>query len=488
MSLLLKALENAAKNRENPESTGAPAPVEAKEGGSELTLEPMGASTGTPPPLGGSAQPRATAASSTSPLDDAAGQPASRGASPQRAQTVLRAGAPKLIRPTVFTWFAQRPLVSFCTAAGLFAVGYGAYLYVQLTNPGLFVATSGPAKSTPAGSPPPPPPQVTSTPTPAPALNGPGGAAPSTLPNASALPNPSALNASSPAAPASAPVMGGTAMPVEPAPAVAASPSPGAPASAMKEPPSQVAKLAPAAPNSAPKQPAATPSAKRAAPPQPRAASTPAMKPAPADGITPTTGGRIVPVNATLVSAHRALEQGQFAEAERQYRQSLSAEPRSVDAMLGLAAALAQQNKSDSAAQYYVRVLEQEPRNAYAQAGLLNLTGRADPAAAETRLKQLIGREPSAYLYFSLGNLYADQGQWAGAQAAYFQAYNLAPDNPDYAFNLAVGLEHISQPKIALNYYRQALTLAASRGHSQFDGTKVQARIRSLETALADKP
>jgi tetratricopeptide (TPR) repeat protein len=156
--------------------------------------------------------------------------------------------------------------------------------------------------------------------------------------------------------------------------------------------------------------------------------------------------------------------------------------------MLGLAAALTTQRKSEAASQYYMRVLEQDPRNAYAQAGLLNLSGRADPVAAEARLKQLIARDPSGFLYFSLGNLYAEHGQWAPAQAAYFQAHTLAPDNPDYAFNLAVGLEHLSQPKIALNYYRRALALAQSRGHAQFDAAGVQSRIRSLETALAEKP
>ena len=54
-------------------------------------------------------------------------------------------------------------------------------------------------------------------------------------------------------------------------------------------------------------------------------------------------------------------------------------------------------------------------------------------------LKQLIAREPSAYLYFTLGNIYADQNRWPDAQQAYFQAHHLQPDNPDYAYNLAVG-------------------------------------------------
>ena len=33
----------------------------------------------------------------------------------------------------------------------------------------------------------------------------------------------------------------------------------------------------------------------------------------------------------------------------------------------------------------------------------------------------------------------------------------MQPDNADYAYNLAVGLEHLGQPKLALTYYRKAL-------------------------------
>jgi tetratricopeptide (TPR) repeat protein len=189
-----------------------------------------------------------------------------------------------------------------------------------------------------------------------------------------------------------------------------------------------------------------------------------------------------------VLAGYQALEKGQAAEAERMYRQALASDARNVDAMLGLASALAQQQRGDAATQLYLRVLEIDPRNAHAQAGFLNVTGRVDPAAAEARLQQLIARDPSAFLYFTLGNLYAEQGQWAAAQNAYFQAHKLAPDNPDYVFNLAVGLEHLSQSRIALDYYRRAVTLAQARGHAQFELARVENRIRSLESALAQRP
>jgi len=99
---------------------------------------------------------------------------------------------------------------------------------------------------------------------------------------------------------------------------------------------------------------------------------------------------------------------------------------------------------------------------------------------SETRLKQLIAREPSAFLHFSLGNLYAAQNQWPSAQQAYFQAFQMQPDNADYAYNLAVGLEHLDQPKLALTYYRKAIELSFHKGRANFDQNRVIERIGQL--------
>ena len=129
-------------------------------------------------------------------------------------------------------------------------------------------------------------------------------------------------------------------------------------------------------------------------------------------------------------------------------------------------------------------ILDIDPRNAHAQAGLINQMGRADPQSSETRLKQLIAREPSAPLYFSLGNLYADQGLWAQAQQAYFQAHHLDSRNPDYAYNLAIGLEHLGQPKLALDFYRKALELSDTRNAANFDKARAQARVVKLTAQL----
>src|SRR5512147_287762 len=129
MSLLMKALQNAAKDREdkNPTDPGTQTqPEESK----ELRLEPM--------------DPSVRNATSGRGPDTPGDEPRERaGATPRQAQTVLRAGSASAAQarsPGFMDWIARRPLVAFSTAAGVFAIGYGIYLYVQITNPGLFVA------------------------------------------------------------------------------------------------------------------------------------------------------------------------------------------------------------------------------------------------------------------------------------------------------------------------------------------------------------
>ena len=190
----------------------------------------------------------------------------------------------------------------------------------------------------------------------------------------------------------------------------------------------------------------------------------------------------VEPVNPTLMQAYQALESGDFAKANTLYQQVLDMEPRSVDALLGLGAIAAKAGRIEQAAQHYQRVLELEPRNAFAQGGLIAIVGGADRQGSESRLKLLIAREPSSFLYFTLGNLYAEQGQWPGAEQAYFQAYQQQPDNPDYAFNLAVGLEHLGQTRLALDHYRKALDLSFKKGHASFDQSLVIQRVGQLST------
>jgi tetratricopeptide (TPR) repeat protein len=185
-----------------------------------------------------------------------------------------------------------------------------------------------------------------------------------------------------------------------------------------------------------------------------------------------------------LTQAYGALQAGNMEEARAAYMKITQAEPLNTDAWLGLAYIAAQENRSDDAVRMYLRILQINPRHAPAQAALIGLMGRTDPVASETRLKQLISREPSAFLYFVLGNLYADQALWSQAQHAYFQAHHMEPDNADYAYNLAVGLDHLRQTKLALGFYRRAEQLAAAHGRVNFDLRHARERISILSSQL----
>lgn len=198
-----------------------------------------------------------------------------------------------------------------------------------------------------------------------------------------------------------------------------------------------------------------------------------------------TRGSAVDPVNPVLTQAWEHLQAGRTDTASALYQQVIAGEPRNIDALLGLAAILQLENQNEAATRQYLRVLELDPRNSHAQASLIGLLGRADPTAAESRLKLLIDREPSPFLYFTLGNLYADQNRWPLAQQAFFQAHHLQPGNADYAFNLAVGLERISQQKLALSYLRTAVTLADAGARASFDVAAARKRVLQLESAAA---
>ena len=185
-----------------------------------------------------------------------------------------------------------------------------------------------------------------------------------------------------------------------------------------------------------------------------------------------------------LTNAYTALQQNRFDEAQAQYQKLLQSDPSNVDALLGMAAIASHHGKVDSAAQYYAQILELDPKNATAQAGLINLSGQSDALAAESRLKQLLANGPSALVYFALGNLYVEQNRWADAEQAYFEAQQIQPTNPDYAFNLAVSLERINQPKLALTYYLRAQQLMQSKGGANFDPVRLSARIAQLKQSM----
>ncbi|MBP8215123.1 MAG: tetratricopeptide repeat protein [Propionivibrio sp.] len=187
--------------------------------------------------------------------------------------------------------------------------------------------------------------------------------------------------------------------------------------------------------------------------------------------------------NLTLEQAYDALQAGQLDVAQRAYQQLLRGDPKSTDALLGLATIAARRGDAGRAHSYYLLALESNPNDPTAQAGVIQTRGQSDPAQSESRLKTALSSQPdSPALLFALGNLYAREQRWGEAQQAYFRAYSTEPDNADFIFNLAVSLDQLHQDKLAAQYYQMALNAAESAGntHAGFDRSQVQKRIQEL--------
>ncbi len=187
-------------------------------------------------------------------------------------------------------------------------------------------------------------------------------------------------------------------------------------------------------------------------------------------------------VAPALARGYSAFMAGNDSLAQQEYASILRQDGNNRDALLGTAAIAAKHGRNDEAAKTYLRLQELDPRDAAAQAGLLALAaGQADPVQNESRVKTLLAQQPDAhFLHFALGNLYAGQSRWAEAQQAFFNAYQKAPGNPDYLYNLAISLDHLNQGKLALEYYQRALALPQS-GPANFDKAVARNRAKELQ-------
>jgi len=187
-------------------------------------------------------------------------------------------------------------------------------------------------------------------------------------------------------------------------------------------------------------------------------------------------------VDPTLLAAYEAFNRGDDVSAQQKYRQVLQKDVRNVDALLGMAAIAQRQARNMDALGWYRKVTEIEPRNSIAQSAMADLEANTDAVGAESKIKSMLARQPeAANLHAALGNLYAAQNQWASAQAAYFSASQFAPISADYAFNLAISLEHLGKPKLALVQYQRALDLLNMTGAASPDRAQVEARVRALQ-------
>lgn len=189
-------------------------------------------------------------------------------------------------------------------------------------------------------------------------------------------------------------------------------------------------------------------------------------------------------IEPTLMAAYQAFNQGELSQAQHLYRQALQKDVRNVDALLGMAAIAQKQARNSDALGWYQKVLEVDPAQPYALSAMVGLQPALDSDSQITRLKGLIAQQPeNAQFHASLGNLYAEQNRWQEAQASYFEAARFAPQSATFLFNLAVSLEHLNQPRLALAQYQRALQLVERTGAASPDPAVLKTRILVLQPA-----
>lgn len=186
------------------------------------------------------------------------------------------------------------------------------------------------------------------------------------------------------------------------------------------------------------------------------------------------------PADQLALEAYKAYKSRDFETAKIRYKQAISADPGHYDALLGLATTGTLLRDRTLATATYQEILRRYPNDPAALASLNQFLALEQTADIESELTILLSKQPdSAPLNFTLGNFYSQKKRWADAQAAYFKAYSKYPNNPDYAYNLAVSLDHLGKQAVASNYYKISLE-SAQQYPAKFSPDTVRKRLSEI--------
>jgi tetratricopeptide (TPR) repeat protein len=192
-----------------------------------------------------------------------------------------------------------------------------------------------------------------------------------------------------------------------------------------------------------------------------------------------STKSSITEKDRLLREAYAAYKRGDDNLALIKYNAVLDIDPGNRNALLARAAIYIQDNRIAEAIRDYRTLLIENPKDSLAMSSMIAVANYS-PAKSETQLKLMIRDEPdSPYLNFALGNIFGAQNRWQEAQGQYFVAFENNPNDPNYAYNLAVSLEHIAKPKVAIAYYERALS-NFNKGLATFNRDVVDARLEML--------
>lgn len=183
----------------------------------------------------------------------------------------------------------------------------------------------------------------------------------------------------------------------------------------------------------------------------------------------------------SLNVAYTAYQNQDFDLAERLYKQILQKNHYNIDALNALGIMAEKKGHKKQARVFFEHVMQLDSNQIFAKQALIRLQNNPIPSNQESYYKSLIDKFPdSAPSYAALANIYSTEKQWLKAQKVYFKAIDITPNNPDYHFNLAITLDHLSKPKIALRYYQKALQLSI-KTKPLFSILVLQQRIQQLQ-------
>ncbi|WP_206955792.1 tetratricopeptide repeat protein [Trinickia acidisoli] len=164
------------------------------------------------------------------------------------------------------------------------------------------------------------------------------------------------------------------------------------------------------------------------------------------------------PFFARAYAAHR---DGRLADAERDYRAALDADPVHTDALHLLGVLRHQQGRHEEAAELVGRAVALRPNDAALQLNLgnaLKALGRLDGAIERFRNALTLAPEfPLAQ--YNLGNAYAQAGRHEDAVYAFEKSLRLQPDDASAHNNLGNALHALGRSEEAIAAFSRALAL-----------------------------
>jgi tetratricopeptide (TPR) repeat protein len=168
----------------------------------------------------------------------------------------------------------------------------------------------------------------------------------------------------------------------------------------------------------------------------------------------------------TLLAAQLAEDQNNYAGSEQEYKNLLTADPKSMAAAEGLARALIHQGKYEDAEPVLQQALQQAPNDPVLLAeSATALAGAGKTQEAIPQLETLHRQNPNQpAVTRMLADLYSSGGQAASAEPLYQQLLANDPRNPDLLTAVGENLMREQKWPQAIETFQQSLDLQPQQG------------------------